>query len=286
MRLLRRIRSASAAAAVGVVLLAPAASAAGATLSYTGSIQMAQGTYYFDQTVRGLFFVNGFYLNTGAFNLSASVPVVYQNSPYVSYSGIGVLPTGGSQSPVVGSLPGRRPGSNPIVLPEPETVDYNRFGLADPFFRMGFRLWKESRFAPSVEISAHAKVPVATFESGFGTGQWDYGAGVSLSKRLGGVFLLADIGYWVLGDLPELELNDPWSYIASLGIPLSGGKAALTFSYSGFTKIISGVEPPSSLGLGISFRVGRRSSLLVNGSLGLSESSADFSASLGWSIGL
>jgi hypothetical protein len=247
---------------------------------------MAQGTYYFDQTVRGLFFVNGLYLSAGPFNLSANVPIVYQNSPYVPYSGIGALPTGGSESPIVGSQPGRRPGSDPIILPESETVDYKRLGLADPFFRMGIRLWKESRYVPSVEISVQAKVPVATFESGFGTGKWDYAAGVSVGKRLGRVVLLADIGYWILGDLPELDLKDPWSYIASLGIPLAGGKTALMLSYFGFSRIISGVEPPRSLGLGLSFKVGPKSSLLLNGSIGLSEFSSDFSASLGWSIGL
>ncbi len=269
-----------AAAGATAMALAAAVPASAGTVTYTGSIQLAQGAYYFDQTMRGVFFMNGFVVNTGAFTLSASIPLVYQSSPYVSYSGIGILPSGGTES----SLVGQRQGRDPVVLPEP--VEYRQFGVADPLLTLGIRLWEEGRVLPSVQIVAQAKVPVATLESGFGTGAWDYGAGVSLSKKLGPVFLFVDAGYWVLGDLPELQLEDPWSYVVSLGVPLSGGKAALMFSYSGFTEIIGGVDPPSSLGMGLSFRVGRGSSLLLNGSLGLSESSPDFSASLGWSIGL
>ena len=262
------------------VALATAGPASGGPVSYTGSFQLAQGKYFFDQTMRGVFFINGFTVNAGAFTLSASLPMIYQSSPYVSYSGVGVLPSGGTES----SLVGNRQGKDPVILPEP--IEYRQFGVGDPMLFMGIRLWDEGKYRPSLQVQAQAKLPLATLESGFGTGEWDYGAGISLSKKLGGVFLFADVGYWVLGDLPDLELADPWSYVVSMGLPLSGGKAALMFSYSGFTEIISGVEPPSSLSLGLSLRVGPRSSLLLNGSLGLSESSPDFSASFGWSIGL
>jgi hypothetical protein len=262
------------------VALATAAPASGGAVSYIGSVQLAQGTYFFDQTLRGVSFMNGFSLNAGAFTLSASIPLIYQSSPYVSYSGIGVLPSGGAESDLVKG----RQGKEPVVLPEP--VEYRQYGVGDPLLYMGIRLWEEGKVVPSLQVVGQAKVPLATLESGFGTGEWDYGAGISLGKRLGGVFLFADLGYWVLGDLPDLELKNPWSYVVSMGLPLSGGKAALMLSYSGLTEIIAGVEPPSALGLGLSIRVGSRSSLLFNGSLGLSESSPDFSASFGWSIGL
>ncbi len=270
----------TAAAGVIAVALAAAVPASGGSVTYTGSIQLAQGTYFFDQTMRGVLFINGFSVSTGGFTLTASIPLVYQNSPYVSYSGIGILPSGGTE----GSLVGQRQGKEPVVLPEP--VDYRQFGLGDPLVHMGIRLWEEGRYLPSLQLTGQAKIPLARLESGFGTGEWDFGAGLSLSKRIGSVFLFADVGYWILGDLPDLELRDPWVYILSLGLPISGNKAALMFSYSGSTETISGVEPPSSLSVGVSFRIGPRSSLMLSGSLGLSESSPDFSASFGWSIGL
>lgn len=283
----RKFRLATVPAAAGVVLMTLAAafpSAAG-TLSYTGSFQLAQGNYYFDQATRGMYFFNGFSFNSGAVTLTATVPLIYQSSPYVSYSGVGVLPSGGSESSVVGSQSGRRPGGNPVVLPETETLEFRQFGVGDPLARLGVRLWKEGPYLPSVELSGQAKFPLAGVETGFGTGTWDYGAGVSLTKRLGAAILFADVSYWILGDLPDLEILDPWSYALSLGLPLSRGKAALLFSYFGLTRIIEGVEPPSAVGAGLSFKVGPKSSLMINGSFGLSEASPDFSVSFGWSLG-
>lgn len=283
----RKFRLATVPVAAGVILmtLAAALPAAAGTFSYTGSLQLAQGKYFFDQTSRGLYFFSGFAFTSDIFTLTATIPLIYQSSPYVSYSGVGVLPSGGSESSVVGSQSGRRPGGDPVVLPEAETLEYSQFGVGDPLLRLGVRLWKEGRYLPSVELSGQAKFPLANVETGFGTGTWDYGAGLSLSKKLGGAILFADVSYWILGDLPELEILDPWSYALSLGIPLSRGKAALLFSYFGLTRIIEGVEPPSAAGAGLSFKVGSKSSLMINGSFGLSEASPDFSVSFGWSLG-
>ncbi len=287
MRARRKNSLATGPAAAGVALLTLAAAlpAAAGTFSYTGSIQMAQGKYFFDQTSRGLYFFNGFAFTSEVFTLTATIPLIYQSTPYVSYSGVGALPSGGPESSVVGSQSGRRPGGNPVILPEAETLQYSQFGVGDPLVRLGVRLWKESRFLPAVELSGQAKLPVADMEAGFGTGTWDYGAGLSLTKKLGGAILFADVSYWTLGDLPDLEIHDPWTYAFSLGLPLSRGKAALLFSYFGMTRIIEGVEPPSAAGAGLSFKVGPKSSLMINGSFGLSESSPDFTASFGWTLG-
>jgi hypothetical protein len=283
----RKSRLATVPAAAGVVLMALAAVVplSAGTFSYTGSFQLAQGSYFFDQTTRGIYFFNGFSFNSETFTLTANIPLIYQSTPYVSYSGIGILPSGGSESSLVDSHSGRRPGGSPITFPQPETLEYSRFGMGDPLARLGIRLWKEGRVLPSVELTGQVKLPLAGVESGFGTGTWDYGAGLSVTKRLGRVFLFADVSYWALGDLPDLEIIDPWSFALSLGLPLAKGKAALLFSYFGLTRIIEGVEPPSAAGLGLSFKVGPKSSLMLNGSVGLSESSPDFTASFGWSLG-
>ncbi len=268
-------------AVAGAILMALAAVPArpAGKVYYTGSLQWALGNYFFNQTTQGLFFFNGFSISSENFTLSASVPLIYQNSPYISYSGVGLLPSGGTESAEVG----RRHGKEPVVLPE--VVNYKQYGIGDPLLYMGVRLWKEGRILPSLQLVAQAKVPLAGPEGGFGTGKWDYSGGVSLTKKIGGVLIFADLNYWKLGDLPDLELKDTWAYALSMGFPLSGGKYALMVSYTGMTEIISEVEPPSSLGAGVSVKVGSKSSLMINGVLGLSEATADFSLSLGWSIG-
>ncbi|MBN2266612.1 MAG: transporter, partial [Candidatus Aminicenantes bacterium] len=266
-------RATLAAAAAGAILtMALAASPAeGGTLSYTGSLQMARGTYIFTQPTSGYFFFNGLRFSSSSFSLAATIPVIYQNTPYVSYTGLGVLPSGGTESSSVN----QRQGREPVLVPE--IVEYNQYGIGDPVITAGLTLVKEGRSLPAVQISGTIKAPLASVERGFGTGEWDYSAGLGLSKRLGQVFLFADVSYWILGDLPELELKNASSYAFSFGHAFSGGKLALMASYSGITEVIAGVAPPSSLGLGFSVRAGAASSLMLNAAVGLSEASPDLS---------
>lgn len=278
-RRISRLSTRSAAAGVILLTLAAALPAPAGTFFYNGSIQLSQGNYFFDLTTRGICFFNGFSFSSGRFTLSASIPLVYQSTPYVSTSGVGVLPSGGSES----SLVNQRQGRETVVLPE--AVEPGPYGLGDPVVHLGIRLFPESAAAPSVEFVAQAKAPVASLASGLGTGEWDYGVGLALSKRLGGVILFADVNYWTLGDLPELALKSPWVYSVSAGLPLARGRSAVLVSYFGMSEVIDGVAPPSSLGLGMSLKVGRRTSVTVSGSFGLSEASPDLAVSVGWSVG-
>ena len=252
----------------------------GTTVAYTGSIQYTRGNYIFNQTTSGLFLFNGLSFSSGRLNLSASIPVIFQSTPYVSYSGVGMLPSGGSEHDQVS---GRRGKNQEVILPEP--VDYEQLGIGDPTVSLGLQLLKESKLFPAVQLVVQAKLPLANVAKGFGTGEWDYSGGLSFSKVLGKTFVFVDMYYWMLGDLPDLELKNTFSYSIALGQPLSGGKYALLVSYSGSTNIISEVTPPSFLGFGFSYRIDTKKSLMLNASLGLTESAPDFSVSLGWNIG-
>jgi hypothetical protein len=277
----RKVRSqilaAAAAGAMMVALAAPPAAAG--TFSYTGSLQMTRGDYFFTQTTSGLFFFNGFSFVSRRFSLTASIPLIFQNTPYVSYTGIGVLPSGGTESSAVS----QRQGREPVILPE--VVDVRQLGLGDPLFMAGLTVVEESPSLPAIQLSGLAKVPLADVEKGFGTGEWDWSAGLSVSKRFGRLFLFADLNYWIMGDLPDLELRNAWAFGISIGHSFGDGRLAVLASYAGCSEVVDGVEPPSSLGLGLSIKLGRLTSLMLQSAFGLSESTPDLSLSLGWSIG-
>ena len=276
----RRVRHKALAAAGAILMALAAVPASGDSISYTGSLQMARGTYVFALPTSGYFLFNGLTYSSKTFTLSATIPLIYQTTPYVSYTGVGVLPSGGTESSAVD----QRQGRETVLVPE--VVEYRQYGIGDPVVMAGLMIAKEGRTMPAIQLTGQVKAPLANVSQGFGTGEWDYGAGVGLSKRIGNAFLFADVNYWVLGDLPDLELRDAWSYAVSFGHAFSGGKYAFMASYSGITEVIAGVAPPSSLGLGLSVRVGAGSSLMLNAAFGLSEASPDLSLSLGWSIGL
>lgn len=270
----------AAVAGVLFVTLAAASPVPGTSVAYTGSLQFATGNYIFDQNTNGYYFFNGLSFSAGRFSFSGSLPVIFQSTPYVSYSSVGMLPSGGSESSAVSG----RQGRGQVVLPEP--VDFEQFGLGDPLLHVELEVFKGGKSIPSVRLTAGIKVPLADINKGFGTGEWDYGGGLSLSKAFGKTFVFVDLSYWIMGDLPELELKDTVSYGIALGQSLAGGKFALLASFSGYTRIIAEVEPPSVVGLGLSYRIDSKKSFMVNSTFGLTESTPDFSVSLGWRIGL
>ena len=78
---------------------------------------MARGTYIFTQPTSGYFLFNGLTYSSGAFTLAATVPLIYQSTPYVSYTGIGVLPSGGSESSSVNMITSARFSFSVMVRP-------------------------------------------------------------------------------------------------------------------------------------------------------------------------
>jgi hypothetical protein len=96
---------------------------------------------------------------------------------------------------------------------------------------------------------------------------------------------LADVSYWVLGDMPDLELRDPVSYALAVGHPLSE-RIGLLVSIFGYSRIIEGTDPPTQLSLGLSYLMGQKRSFTGSAAFGLTDSSPDVSVSLGWRLSL
>lgn len=275
---------------VGAALLAALTGApAGAQeVVYQGSLQLASGDYIFTERTSSLFLFNGLGLGAGPLQLSASVPLIYQSTPWISYSGGGVVPSGGTQhSDVHGRLGGGRMGHSSVDdIALADTTTFDEIGLGDPLLHAGLRVSAGAGLLPGVSVTGDLKVPLADVDRGFGTGAWDFAAGVSLSESLGPALLFADVSYWVLGDLPELELKDPVAYSFGLGAPLAGGKLGLLASYLGYTEILEDVDPPSQLSLGLSILLPAGRSVIASAGMGLSDSSPDLTLSFGWRMPL
>jgi len=269
-------------AVAGVVLaiLATASAVTGQEITYTGSLQFSTGDYIFTERTSSFYLFSGLAVSAGPLGVSAIIPVIMQSTPWVSNGGTGMIPLGGTQHSEVG----QRKRGRKVALPD--TIESEDVGLGDPLLRADVELLKAGKILPSVHIAAQLKAPLADVDQGFGTGEWDYGGGVSLTKAVGGNFVFVDVSYWVLGDLPDLELQDPVAYGVTLGRPLAGGKLAVLASFLGYTEIIEDADPPAQVGFALTYRLASGRSLSASMVFGLTESSPDFSVSLGWRIGL
>ncbi|NGP76254.1 transporter [Balneolaceae bacterium YR4-1] len=278
-------------------------------VSYSGSIQYATGSYFFDESTQSFSLANGLNISGDNITVSFNVPFIVQNSPWLSYGVAGYIPTGGPDHKTVrdssghGQGQGGQDGRNklfstakepnnmrnkmsddPVVLPD--TSNYKQSSFGDPNVYMNLKLYSSASEATSLQLNSGLKIPLADPTNGFGTGEWDYGLGLSLSQRLGNFFVLADFMKWWFGDLPDLELKDPLTYTVGVSKMLGTGKWMINTTYSGYTEIISGYEPPRTLNLGLGYFLSQRVSLNGTMGVGLSESSSDFSLGLGWMIRL
>ena len=263
-------------------------------VSYTGGAQLSTGSYYFDESTQSFYLFNGLTIRANRFSISFQVPFVVQSSPWISYSTIGGLPTGGTEHGVVdrsgrggGSGPGSGQGGSrePIILAD--TTQYTRASFSDPSVSSSYRFYRSSNGRASLYLNGQVKVPVTDPSGGYGTGAWDGGLGFSASRGLKSMWIFtADLMYWRLGDLEELELNNALAYSVSTGKMLNNGKWFLSSSVSGLTKILDDFEPPVNLNFGIGLMPGNN--LLFNTSLsfGLTESSPGFTFGLGWSVNI
>jgi hypothetical protein len=229
------------------------------------------------------------------------LPVFRQNSVMVTVSSAGPIPIdgsgglggtgsepdgpGGRGAPqLVGNYALTAPAESLAVEPVEVSTAVSGYELAvgDPSASVNLNLYQGH--SVGIGINVGAKVPV-TGVSGFGTGQWDLGGSISLSHRIGYSGLVAlDVGYWHLGDPPDLNLRDP--LLATLSVTrLSLGGWALGLMGSAVTAVVEGYPNAYQVGASVT-RVGRGGTLGLNFAVGLTETTPDLTIGLNWRIGL
>lgn len=250
---------------------------AGQEIRYTGSLGYATGSYTLEERISSFSILNGLALGTTRWSVSANLPVVIQNSGAVSYVGGVQIPTGPSRE----GVPGGRPGIGEPAESEETTGAYEAL-LGDPVIRGSFNPYQGFGTLRFVELQTMAKAPLADPATGVGTGQWDIGAGISAGIGFGETYIFGDASIWSPGDMPDLELKPYTTIAAGVGRPLSARLSGLA-SISVSSAMIDGIEPPATIGGGLSYRIGDNRSLSLGASYGLTNSAPELSVYVGWS---
>jgi len=289
--------------ASGAALLVAATAASAQDVTWSTSLGYATGSYIFDEPFRSFSLLNSLGLRAGRLSLSASLPVVAQNGTAISYVAGVPVPTGGPDNAVVQrreqgqTIPVRggrgrgQMGGSLAVLAAADTVADSisvagtgsyEINVADPVFGGSISAYESLGLVRSFDLEGWAKAPLASEESGVGTGAWDYGAGASLALGLGEALLFASATWWMLGDMSDLELEDALFYSVAVGRPIGGAWSVLA-SAAASTRIIAGSDPPGSVNVLLSRRSGQGASFSMGVGAGITESASSFTASVGWS---
>ena len=152
--------------------------------------------------------------------------------------------------------------------------------IADPVAQLFVQVHRGPGTA--VGVSALAKIPLVA-AGDFGTGQWDVGGGLSLSRFLGrGTLVGLDLAYWHLGDPPDLDLQDPITGTVTVGRPL-GRLWMASASLSGGRSTVAVYDDPWWLSFLVS-RAFARGIWGVVTSIGLTDTTPTFTVGLIWRL--
>lgn len=204
---------------------------------------------------------------TGRVTLTASVPWQRLEGPGNAVGGGGLL-------------------GLPIVIdPTRPPARQVRQGLGDTRIAAAYTIPGESLGGVTLSLSGQAKLPTASAAKGLGTGEVDYTAGAEVSARIGRIRPYAALGYTVPGDPQGFNLRNSLSARAGAALGLSD-KVTGNLAY-GYARSLSPLVPDEQqIGTGISAAIGKRLTLGLQGSAGLSDGSPDFGAGLSLGIGL
>jgi hypothetical protein len=248
--------------------------AAAQGVRYDTGLSVASGAYGSTETSTSVVWAHGVSFEAGRATVHATFPLVAQR-------GSAVLTAGGS-------VPGRGTGRDSTMSGGPRRVfttdtaagEY-RVRAGDPNVSVSARVFENSRTSASAGVAV--KVPLAA-AGDIGTGEWDAGVTLDLSRHLAGPWFLAAGGaWWKLGDPEGLDLRDPLP--GTLMLSRIGAGHAAAVMLSGGTSAAAGLDPPFSAG-GMVSRDMWGGTAAISATLGLTSSAPDFMVGVTWGFAL
>jgi len=148
---------------------------------------------------------------------------------------------------------------------------------------VSYTVLEERDFVPEIAPYVKIKFPTADSDRGLGTGEFDETIGVDLSKRLiDGLFGFVTLSYTFVGDPPGTNFRDSFGW--SVGPAYSIGPLSLFTFLDGSTAISPGQSDPLELRVGAEYRLTRALKFTGAVTRGLSNGSADWGGSLGFTF--
>ena len=141
------------------------------------------------------------------------VPLVYQSSSaVVAGQYMGMQGTQGSTATMMAqSTMGM--GTNASAA----QVNNDQYGLGDMKLKAGYVLYTEEKYVPAIRPNFYVKFPTADKNNFLGTGAFDVGFGVELTKWFGKWFADGDLGYVIQGKSSVVNVKNYLEYYAGPG---------------------------------------------------------------------
>lgn len=222
----------------------------------------------------GLEYETGDY-GTGETTTTWTVPLTlkyYPNEKLDFELYVPFIRTSNTNTVIAGGRHGRRGGSRRSVR-----SSGSQTGLGDASLTTGYSLIPESTGTVLVRPLFYVKFPTGDEDKGLGTGEWDLGGGLEVSKWLGDWLPYAELLYISPGESGGLDLQDYWSYTVSLGYAATD-RLGPEVSLVGGTNAFKGADDVRSLELALKYWPADTIRMQGFVSFGLTDASSDFGA--------
>ncbi|MCB0261550.1 MAG: hypothetical protein KDH95_00780 [Calditrichaeota bacterium] len=246
----------------------------------SSSLQYSTGNYVFDQNTSTFYLYGGLRYQSDKWSLFTSIPLISQNSDLVTGSGGAFFPSTHHDSGEPGSSHhgGNMAGGNGMAN--------MTTGLGDLYLSAAYQVLSNDKRQPYIAANLRIKAPTAGTENGFGSGEFDYGASLTVRKRFQSYIAVAEVGFWVLGDPAGITYKDPLVFGIGAGKFFNREQTGLLIYYQNYSTILNGLEPIRQVSLGLNHQLRAGIMLTAIGLAGLSETTPDFSFSSGleWAL--
>jgi hypothetical protein len=263
---------AAASLALLTLLLSPAAAKAQTRYAAELGFDFSSGDYGSERTIDSLVLslALGLY-PTDRIDLLVTIPWLYQTEAITTTAGGIRLGGPGSQTTEeeAGGLPGR-----PFAAAIGDGQSANsQSGLGDITFSAGYVLLQETATRPMLRPNAFVKFPTA--EEAMGTGHYDLGVGLDLSKWLAKWYVFGSSSVIFQGGKADLGLKDFATYEAGAGYPVND-RLLPVISLWGASSPADAVSSLLEARINLSYRLSDNQGISFTGSKGLSDSSPDY----------
>lgn len=186
---------------------------------------------------------------------------------------------------LVNGVPLRTGGLCPSTTPSGGTFPkrVTESGLGDVLLIGRYYVYteREPGILPSLMISGRLKAPTADKDRGLGTGEFDEGGSLGLTKLITTSFVLfADAGYTIIGKPSGSQFRNQWSYDAGAGYYITRSFLVSVF-YEEARALVSGFQNPRDIFAAFSWTITPTFRLNAGFEKGVSHGAPDYGGSLG-----
>ena len=171
---------------------------------------------------------------TESIDLTLELPMVFLTSK--SGSGVVVTQSGGGGW-------GRRPVSTTTTTTSTVTTTTTEAGLGDISLSAGWTVLADGEQTPKIRPTLYLKAPTGDKEHGLGTGTFEGGPGVSVSKWLGDIQVFAEGVYIFQDSTSDYQGKNYVSYSAGGGVQATDRLFVSLYAKGSSTRIDGGTAP-------------------------------------------